>query len=121
MSKLILFSRALFTANNKLELKTQRRQVSEPSSSSALSRFPARMTKNAIQNKNGFEKKRNSVRTADIQFLPFNVGVLEVLLAGVGIRAGAVAAAALAGLDGVDDDEDQEEDSEDAADDDRDQ
>ena len=67
------------------------------------------------------EKKRNSVRTADIQFLPFNVGVLEVLLAGVGIRAGAVAAAALAGLDGVDDDEDQEEDSEDAADDDRDQ
>ena len=45
MSKLILFSRALFTANNKLELKTQRRQVSEPSSLAALSQLPARMTK----------------------------------------------------------------------------
>ena len=120
MSKLILFSRALFTANNKLELKTQRRQVSEPSSS-ALSRFPARMTKKCDSEQKQIRKKRSSARTADIQFLPFNVGVLEVLLAGVGIRAGAVAAAALAGLDGVDDDEDQEEDSEDAADDDRDQ
>jgi len=73
-----------------------------------------------------FKKKRKQIlniglEPATSKFLPFDVRVLEVLLARVGIRTGALATAALAGLDGVDNDEDQKQDGQDAADDDGDQ
>ena len=62
-------------------------------------------------------KRRKHLEFLKTESLPFEVGVLEVLLVRVRVRACRSAAAALSGFDGVDHDQDEEEDSQDAADD----